>query len=88
MSKSCSPFTSIPWITMAIANSIKSKNKIYKKFCKEKNPQQKEIYGQQFKTYRNHLTMLLRITKDEYYKIHFKENKKKLKTIWRTIKKL
>ena len=38
MPKSCSSFTSKTWITTAIANSIKSKNKIYKKFCKEKNP--------------------------------------------------
>ena len=56
MSKSHSSFTSKPWITTAIANSIRSKNKIYKKFCKEKNPQQKEISGKQFTTYRNHLT--------------------------------
>ena len=73
---------------MAIANSIKHKNKIYKKFCKEKNPQQKDIYEKQFKTYRNHLTTLLRITKDKYYKNHFKENKKKLKTIRKTIKEI
>ena len=50
MSKSHSSFTYKPWITTAIANSIKSKNKMYKKFCKEKNPQQKEIYGMQLKT--------------------------------------
>ena len=55
-------------------------------FCKEKNPQQKEIYGKQFKTYRNYLTTLLRISKDEYYKTHFKENKKKLKTVWKSIR--
>ena len=77
MSKSSSSFTYKPWITTAIVNSIKRKNKIYTKFCKQKNPQQKEIYERQFKTYRNHLTTLLRITKDEYYKTHFKENKKK-----------
>ena len=65
MSKSHSSFTSKPWITTTIANSIKSKNKIYIKFCK-KNPQQKETYGKQSKTYRNHLTTLH----------HFKENKK------------
>ena len=76
MSKSCSSFTFKPWITTAIAYSIKSKNKIYKKFCKEKNPQQREIYGKQFRTYRNHLTTLLRITKDEYYKTYFQENKR------------
>ena len=88
MSKSRSSFTSKPWINTAIANSIKSKTKIYKKICKEKNPQQREIYGKQFKTYRNHLTTLLRITKDEYYKTHFQENKKDLKTLWKTIKEI
>ena len=36
MSESYSSFSSKPWITTAIANSIKSKNKIYKIFCKEK----------------------------------------------------
>ena len=79
-------YTSKPWITTAISYSIKSKHKICKKFCKEKKTQQREIYGKQFKTYGNHLTTLLRITNDEYYKTHFKENKKDLKTIWKTIK--
>ena len=41
-----------------------------------------------FKTYRDHLTTLLRITKDEYYKNHFQENKKDLKTIWKIIKEI
>ena len=88
MSKSRTSFTSKPWITTSVANSTKSKNKIYKKFCKEKNPQQREIYGKQFKTYRNHLTTLLRITKDEYYKTHFKENKKDLRTVCKTVKEI
>ena len=88
MSKSYSSFTSKPWITMAIENSIKRKNKIRRKFCEEKNPQQKEIYEKQFKTYRHHLPTLVRIAKDEYYKTHFKENKKNLKTVWKTIKEI
>ena len=88
MSRSCSSFTSTPSTNTTTENSIKSKNKIYKKFCKEKNPQQREIYGKQFKTYRNHLTTLLRITKDEYYKTHFKENKKDLRTVCKTIKEI
>ena len=58
MSESHSSFASKPWITMAIANFTKNKDKIHKKFWKEKNPQQTEIYGKQFKTYRNHITML------------------------------
>ena len=58
MSKSHSSFTSKPWITMTTTNSTKRKDKIHKKFCLEKTPQQTEIYGKHFKTYRNHLTML------------------------------
>ena len=88
MSRSCSSFTSTPSTNTTTENSIKSKNKIYKKFCKEKNPQQREIYGKQFKTYRNHLTTLLRITKDEYYKTHFQESEKYFRTIWKTIKEI
>ena len=66
MSKSSYSFTSKPWIATTIADSIKSKNKMYKKIFKGKNSQQKEIYRKLFKAYRNHLMMLLRITKDEY----------------------
>ena len=73
MSKSRSSFTSKLWITAAIANSIKRKNKICKNVCKKKKPQQREIYGKQFKTYRKHLMILLKITRDEYYKTYFKE---------------
>ena len=50
MSKSHSSFISKTWVTTAIANSIKSKSKIYKKIFKKNPPQQKEIYGRQFKT--------------------------------------
>ena len=32
--------------------------------------------------------MLLRITKDEYYKTHFQGNKKNLKTVWKIIKEI
>ena len=42
----------------------------------------------QFKKYRNHITTLLRITKDEDCKTHFKENKKDLKTECKTILKI
>ena len=43
MSKSCSSFTSKPRITTVIANSIKSRKKIYKKFVKKK-PQNKRKF--------------------------------------------
>ena len=56
---------------------LKAKTRFTKYFFNKKKPKQKEIYGKQFKTYRNHLMMLLIITKDKYYKTHFKEKKKR-----------
>ena len=61
---------------MAIANSIKSKNKIYQKFSKGKKHTQKRKFMKSCLKLIG--TILLRITKDEYYKNHFKENKKQI----------
>ena len=73
MPESRSYFTSKPWITTAIGNSIQSKKKkTYEEFYKEKTHNKKR-----FMTYSKHLTRLRWITKDEYYKTHFKEDKKK-----------
>ena len=49
-----------PWITAGLANSIRNKNKLYKRFCKEKNPKTKEYYEKQFKSCRNHISSLLK----------------------------
>ena len=75
-----------PWITPGLANSIRNKNKLYKRFCKEKNPKTKEYYEKQFKSYRNHISSLLRETKDSYNKQYFEDNKKNLRLVWQTIK--
>ena len=69
-----------------MAYSIKIKNKLYKSFCKEKDPHKKENYERQFKTYRNLISTLLRETKESYYKQYFSDNKKNLKLVWQTIK--
>ena len=59
-----------------MAYSIKIKNKLYKSFCKEKDPHKKENYERQFKTYCNLISKLLRETKESYYKQYFSDNKK------------
>ena len=69
-----------------MANSIRNKNELYKRFCEEKNPKTKEYYEKQFKSHRNHISSLLRETKDSYYKQYFEENKKNLRLVWQTIK--
>ena len=41
-----------PWITPALSNSIKTKNKLYKQFCKTTNPESKK---QLYESYMNPL---------------------------------
>ena len=41
-SKTC--YETKPWITPCLANSIRNKHKLYKSFCKEKDPKSKEYY--------------------------------------------
>ena len=63
-----------PWMTPGLANSIRNKNKLYKSFCKEKDPKTKEYYEKQLRSYRNQVSSLLRKTKDSYYKQCFEDN--------------
>ena len=64
-----------PWITPGLANSIRNNHKLYKSFCKERDPKTKEYYEKQFKSYRNHISSLLRKTKDSYYKQCMEDSK-------------
>ena len=42
----------------------------------------------QFRTYRNYISTLLRCSKDSYYTGLFEENKRNIKTDWKTVKEL
>ena len=55
-------------------------------FCKEKDPKTTEYYEKEFKSYRNHISSLIRETKDSYYKQYFEDNKKNLRLVWQNIK--
>ena len=76
-----------PWIT-GIAKSIKVKDNLYKKFPSETNLQKKAEYQKQFRIYRNYISTLLRYSKDSYYNWLFEENKRNVKTVWKTVKEL
>ena len=65
-----------PCISPGLANYVRNKNKLYKRFFKEKDPKTKEYYEKQFKLCRNHISSLLRERKDSYYKQCFEDNKK------------
>ena len=54
-----------PWITPALSNSIKIKNKLYKQFCKTTNPESRKQLHESFKNYRNFTATLTRISKEK-----------------------
>ena len=57
-----------PWITHAIRKSFKTKNRLYKQFYTEKDQLKKERIFEYFKSYRNHLVTIIRMSKKDYFK--------------------
>ena len=56
-----------PWITPALSNSIKIKNRVYKQFCKASDPIKKRKLHERFKNYRNLTTILTRVKKKQNF---------------------
>ena len=77
-----------PWITKGILTSIRHKNALYKKFIVEKNAQKKEELHSNFKSYRNWLTKILRLSKTSHYKAFFDMHKTNLRETWQGIRSL
>lgn len=73
------------WITNGLVRSINKRDELYKKY---KRKPDNTVAKNQFLTYRNQLTNLLRITKIEYYKNKIKENDKDPKKLWDTVKEI
>ena len=81
-------FFTKPWITQGFQNSIKKKSIIYPKFVKCKNKIMKELHHNNYKSYRNLLSTLLKRAKEKYFTNFFNENIKDIKKIWKGIKSL
>lgn len=73
-----------PWITPAIKKSISIKNNLYKKYLNTKS----EYYHCKFKTYRNKINHLLKLSKRSYYNNYFLVNTNNPKKIWNGIKEI
>ncbi len=70
-----------PWITAGIIKSIKTRNKLYIKFIKHPNDENKRNYVK----YRNKLTRLIKISCKKYYTDKFNMYKYNIKNTWQTI---
>lgn len=76
-------FTTKPYITPAIRNSIKQRHKLQKLFAKWPL-----TYGEEFKRYRNTLTNVIRTAKQNYYKTKLTENSSNSSKTWDIINTL
>ena len=56
-----------PWMTQGISNSVEIKNRLYKKFLKNRNERNYNIY----KKYKNKLNHLIKIEKKDYFENQF-----------------
>ena len=75
-----------PWITSGIQKSIYIKSKLLKKFINKKDPQTKAVFYEQYKTYRNLLSTLMKQSKQIYYTKYFENNWSNIKNTWKGIK--
>ena len=81
-------FLTKPWITQDLQNSIKKKTDIYSKYVKFKNQKLKEFCHNNYNTYRNIFSTLLKRAKEKYFTKFFNENIKNIKKTWIGIKSL
>ena len=56
-----------PWITYGILTSMRNRDSFYKKYTKETDPTLKENYFKSYKTLRNQIVTLKRVSKKDYY---------------------
>lgn len=74
-----------PWVTKGLLQSIKNRDKIHKKLLKAKKPEDKLTKFNQYKSHRNLLLKLLRISKNKYFKDYLSTHKSNLSLVWKAI---
>ena len=81
-------FQSKPWITSGLQKSIAIKNKLFDKFIKSNKPIIKEKLHNDYKSYRNMISTLLKQSKKNYYGKYFKDNINNMKNTWEGIRSI
>ena len=76
------------WITKGIRKAINTRNYYYNKFIKSKNQDQKKYFKNQFKTYRNRIVNLIKVSKNNYYRNYFNNHKNNNRKTWLGIKEI
>lgn len=73
-----------PWITKGLRISIQKKNILYKKFIQSRS----QYYHDKFKSYRNKLNHLIKLSKTNYYNQYFSSNRSNIKNTWKGVKEV
>jgi ElaB/YqjD/DUF883 family membrane-anchored ribosome-binding protein len=73
-----------PWLTQGLIKSIRVKNKLCKKFLRTRSTDTETKY----KTFRNKLNHLLKVTKKRFYTNKLDYVKGSIKETWKTLKEL
>ena len=81
-------FKSKPWITSGLQKFIAIKNKLFGKFIKSTNSIIKEKLHNDYKSYRNMISTLLKQSKKNYYDKYFKDNIYNMKNTWKGINQI
>ena len=81
-------FQSEPWISSGLQRSIAIKNQLFGKFIKSTNSIIKEKLHNDYKSYRNMISTLLKQSKKNYYDKYFKDNINNMKNTWKGIRSI
>ena len=77
-----------PWVTKCLLQSIETKNRLYRKMCRTKNPLKREELVNKVKTYKKYILSLTRKSKANHFNNFFQENKLNLFKTWEGIREL
>ena len=84
LSKKEAKFQSKPWISQGIRQAIKTKNKLFKRYIRNKS----QVNHSRCKIYRNKLKHILNVSKRLYYNEYFSYRVNNVKATWKGIKQL
>ena len=77
-----------PWLTKGILKSMDTRDNLYKSFVTEVRPDTKEYLHKQYKSYRNLLLTLQRVSKKNYYAEYFSGNAENVRKTCSGIKEI
>ena len=77
-----------PWINKEIQNLMWKRDKLFRKYCKEKDLSLKQSIHNQFKSLRNQVSFMIKKAKHDYFDTYLEKNKNNISNTWKGITNL